>query len=119
MHQAACIFSEVKSGAMQVHQASRIFSEIKFESEREVENAVSFRSAGHESLDVKTGTGPHEKPRICRIQNPDIPRAGRGGVARMAEWRGEQGRAEQDADGTVRPGRNRPFDPLAHQRQLS
>ena len=27
MHQAACIFSEKQSGAMQVHQASRIFSE--------------------------------------------------------------------------------------------
>ena len=31
MHQAACIFSEVKSGAMQVHQASRIFSKVKSE----------------------------------------------------------------------------------------
>ena len=29
MHQAACIFSEVKSGATQVHQASRIFSKVK------------------------------------------------------------------------------------------
>ena len=53
----------------------------------------------------------------CRIQNPNIPRAGRGGAARTAERRGEQSRAERDADGSVRPGKNRPSDPLANQRQ--
>ena len=65
MRQAACIFSEIKSGAMQVHQASRIFSEKNLRVEREVENAISFRSAGHDSLDVKTGTGPREKPHLA------------------------------------------------------
>ena len=36
---------------------------------------------------------------ICQVQNPDIPRAGRGGAA--------HGGAGQDADGTVCPGDNR------------
>ena len=55
--------------------------------------------------------------RICRTQNQDIPRAGLGGAARTAERRGWQGRAERDADGSVRPGKNRPSDAPANQRQ--
>ena len=88
MHQAACLFSEIKSGAMQVHQASRIFQRKSLRGEREVENAVSFRSAGHESLDVKTGTGPNEKPQFVS-------------TAQALEDRGKQGGLDKKQDGAT------------------
>ena len=46
----------------------------------------------------------------CRIQNPDIPRAGRGGPSTAGGGAGRGG-AGRDADGSVRPGYNRPSGP--------
>ena len=43
-----------------------------------------------------------------RIQNPDIPEAGRGAAAQGGQ-EAEQGLAGQDANGSVRPGNNRPL----------
>ena len=57
----------------------------------------------------------------CRVQNPNLPRAGRGGAAHGgAAGRGGVGRirAELNADGSVRPGDNRPVCLLGHRRQL-
>ena len=55
--------------------------------------------------------------KTCRIQNPDIPRAGRGGAAHG----GAAGRCGvgRDADGSVRPEDNRSFCPPGNRRQLS
>ena len=39
---------------------------------------MGLRSTGHESLDVKMGTGPHEKQ---QIQNPEITQVIREGAA--------------------------------------
>ena len=47
----------------------------------------------------------------CRVQNPDIPRAGRGGAA--------HGRAGRDVDGSVRRGDIRPSCPPEYRRRLS
>ena len=61
MHQAPLIFkSNIRSDA----SASSVpcLQKQSLRGAREVENALSFRSAGHESLDAKTSTGPHEKP---------------------------------------------------------
>ena len=69
----------------------------------------------------------------CRIQNLDIPRAGRRGAAHSSKAGGagaaRQGAAgrcgmaaggrAQDCGGTMRPGENRPSCPPGHRRQLS
>ena len=47
----------------------------------------------------------------CRVQNPDIPRAGRGRAA--------HGRAGRDVDGSARPGDICPSCPPGYRRQLS
>ena len=49
-------------------------------------------------------------PRVtCRVQNQDIPRAGRGGVAHGGA--AERGWAGRGADVSVRPADSRPFCP--------
>ena len=52
---------------------------------------------------------------ICRFQNPDIPRSGRGGAAHGGAGRGGAG---QDTGRTVRRGGNSPPCLPEHRRQL-
>ena len=52
----------------------------------------------------------------CQIQNPDIPRAGRGGA--WLSGRAGRGGAGQGADGSVRPANYWPSCSPAHRKQL-
>ena len=81
-------------------------------------NIVQCRTENH-SIAQHSQSCRRQKNNHYRIQSSDIPRAGWGGAVRTAKRRRWQGRAERDVDGSVRPGKNRPSDALANQKQCN